>query len=107
MRNIKANHLLQPSDERRLLPFCGWLTTISLGHAKGGETPFPMCIARLCLKDLQYNSVLRRYCLVIRGQAYYSVILELVLGPLLTSAERKALIEGIHMGALRKQKVLV
>ena len=40
-------------------------------------------------------------------KAYYSVILELVSGPLLTQAEREALIEGANMDALRKHKVLV
>ena len=38
---------------------------------------------------------------------YNSVILELVLGPLLTPTEREALIEGANMAVLRKQQVLV
>ena len=39
--------------------------------------------------------------------SYYSVILELVFGPLLTQAESEALIAGSNMDVLRKQKVIV
>ena len=40
-------------------------------------------------------------------KAYYSVILESVLGPLLTPAEPRHFIEGTNMDLLRKQKVRV
>ena len=44
---------------------------------------------------------------MICANAYYSVILEIVLGPLLPQTEREALLEGANMDVLRKQTVLV
>ena len=66
-----------------------------------------MFMARLFFNKASIQRCSTPLLFVDTRKAYYRVILELVLGPLLTKAEHEALIESANMDVLRKQKVLV
>ena len=70
------------------------------GAIKGGGTELPMCIARLVLA---HAARLKKSAALLFGdlrKAYYSALLELVLGAILTVAEREAVLAGTGADAI-------
>ena len=73
------------------------------GAIKKGGTEFPMFIARLFL---QRAAKLNKSAALIFGdllKAYSSVLVELVLGPVLTEGERQTVLDRLQCDSLRQQ----
>ena len=77
------------------------------GAIRGGGTDVPMFLASLFLMKASTHRCTGALLFVDIRKALHSVVLELVLGPLLTQVEHEALMEGSNMDALRKPNVLV
>ena len=61
-----------------------------------------MFIARLCLREAALRKVSAAVLFGDLQRAYYSVLVELVTGPLLTPEERRAVLENTGMDELRR-----
>ena len=72
------------------------------GVVKGGGTEFPMFTARLFLRHAALREVSAAVLFGDLQMAYYSVLVELVTGPLLTPEERRVVLENTSMDELRR-----
>ena len=75
----------------------------SLGQRKKGGTEFPRLIALFCLQHAAEQRKSAAVCFGHLRRAYYTGLVELVLGPLLTEGERQTVLAILHFDELRKQ----
>ena len=79
-----------------------WVGGNQSGAIKGGGAEFPIFTARLFL---QFAVDRKRSAGLLLGdmqKAYYSVLLEVVLGPLLTPGEREVVLQGSGYGCFEE-----
>ena len=102
MLTHKANHYSAALRAALAPVLCETVKGQQSGAVKGGVTEFPMFIARLFLRHAALRKVSAAVLFGDLQRAYYSVLVELVTGPLLTPEERRVVLENTGMDELRR-----